>query len=86
MRPPPLTLQPLIRRSTESSEAQSRTPHTTSHLVVAVSALGLVEVRAVRTTPIPREAPSPSRLLPVELLLRPPPTTRRRSPARETKV
>ena len=40
MRPPPLT----HHRSTESSEAQ----HTAHHLVVAVSALRLVEVRAVR--------------------------------------
>jgi len=36
-------------------------PYTAHHLVVAVSALRLVEVRAVRTTPIPLEAPSPSR-------------------------
>ena len=51
-----------------------------------MGALRLVEVRAVRTARIPREAPSPSRLLPVEPLLRPPPTTLRRPPARETKV
>ena len=51
-----------------------------------MGALRLVEVRAVCTTRIPREAPSPSRLLPLELLLRPPPTTLRRPPARETKV
>ena len=51
-----------------------------------MGALRLVEVRAVRTARIPREAPSPSRLLPVELLLRPPPTTLRRPPAREAKV
>ena len=43
MRPPPLTHQPLIRRNTEPSKAQSRTPHTTQ-LVVAVGALRLVEV------------------------------------------
>ena len=54
--------------------------------MVAVSALRLVKVRAVRTTRVPLEAPSPSRLLPLELLLRPPPTALRRPPARETKV
>ena len=77
--------------SPTSHPSQHRTergpePHTAHHLVVAVSALRLVEVRAVRTTPVPLEAPSPSRLLPLELLLRPPPTTLRRPPARETEV
>ena len=75
------TLASSTPHSPTSHPSQHRTergpePHTAHHLVVAVSALRLVEVRAVRTTRIPREAPSPSRLLPVELLLRPPPTTR----------
>ena len=77
--------------SPTSHPSQHRTergpePHTAHHLVVAMGALRLVEVRAVRTARIPREAPSPSRLLPVEPLLRPPPTTLRRPPARETKL
>ena len=76
----------LAGRPSQHRTERGPEPHTAHHLVVAVSALGLVKVRAVRTTRVPLEAPSPSRLLPLELLLRPPPTTLRRPPARETKV